>query len=86
MSDVFYCFDVHLQAHSKRPTPVSPSNTHNSSGSASVLAAGSSLLHKVPGARKISLLNATLLALLGLGAALAAWGGGCIMLMVLLAR
>jgi hypothetical protein len=77
---------VQPQAYSKRPAPPSHTNTHNSSSSTSLLAAASSLLHKVPGARRISLFNATLLALLGLGAALAAWGGGCAALLVLLAR
>jgi hypothetical protein len=51
-----------------------------------MLAAASSMLHKVPGARRVSLFNATILGLLGLGAALAAWGGGCAALLVLLAR
>jgi hypothetical protein len=80
-----------MQAYGKHPTPPSLQDTHHSgsssnSSSSSMLAAASLLLHKVPGARRISLFNATLLALLGIGAALAASGGGCAALLVLLAR
>lgn len=73
------------QAFHKQPAPPSPPSDSSQHGG-TALSAASSLLHKVPGAKTVSLLNATVLGLLGLGAALAACGGGCTMLLVLLAR
>jgi hypothetical protein len=57
--------------------------TSSGSSSSSTPVAASSMLHMVPQARGASACS-TMLGLLGLGAALAAWGGGCAALLVLL--
>ncbi|KAF8065764.1 hypothetical protein HT031_002824 [Scenedesmus sp. PABB004] len=72
--------------HSPEPPPPQPGSPSGSAGAASLVGATAALLLRLPGVRALSVLNATLLALLGLGAALAAWAGGAAVLAVLLAR
>ncbi|KAF6264817.1 hypothetical protein COO60DRAFT_22651 [Scenedesmus sp. NREL 46B-D3] len=80
------CADYGARGKHSAPPASSKPHTSTASMSAAALAAASSLLRRVPGARRASRLGATLLGLLGLGAALTACAGGSGALLVLLAR